>query len=75
MRGCRRGCPDGRASIKALTIFADLMSRMADQQAFMRSVNDIFYVSAVLFLLLIAVVWLARPPKGAGSAEAAAGAH
>jgi len=53
----------------------DLMNRMVDQQAFMLSANDIFYVSGVLFLLLIAVVWLARPPKVAGSAEAAAGAH
>ena len=31
----------------------------------MLSANDIFYVSALVFLLLIAVVWLARPPKAA----------
>jgi MFS transporter, DHA2 family, multidrug resistance protein len=36
----------------------------------------VFYVSALLFLALIGVVWLARPAKGgAGGSEAAAGAH
>ena len=52
------------------------LNRLVDQQAFMLSANDVFFVSAVLFLALIAVVWLARPVKGqtAGS-EAAAGAH
>jgi DHA2 family multidrug resistance protein len=47
-----------------------------DQQAFMLSANDVFYVSGLLFLALIAVVWLARPVRGAPQAsEAAAGAH
>jgi hypothetical protein len=47
-----------------------------DQQAFMLSANDIFYVSAVVFVLLIAVVWLARPIKSGAAADAAAsGAH
>jgi MFS transporter, DHA2 family, multidrug resistance protein len=53
-----------------------LLNRVVDQQAFMTSANDIFYVSALLFLALIAVIWLARPARAAaGSAEAAAGAH
>jgi DHA2 family multidrug resistance protein len=30
----------------------------------MLGVNDMFYVSALLFLALIAVVWLARPARG-----------
>jgi DHA2 family multidrug resistance protein len=46
-----------------------------DQQAYMLSANDIFYVSAILFLLLIGVVWLARPVKGAHAPAEAAGAH
>jgi DHA2 family multidrug resistance protein len=29
----------------------------------------------VLFLLLIPLVWLARPQKGGGGSDAAAGAH
>ena len=42
----------------------------------MLAANDIFYASAVLFLLLIPLVWLAHPTKAsAGSADAAAGAH
>jgi DHA2 family multidrug resistance protein len=51
------------------------MNRLIDQQAFMLSANDIFYVSALLFLLLIAVIWLARPVKGGPAAGAGAGAH
>ena len=37
------------------------INRMVDQQAFMLAANDIFYLSAVLFLLLIPLVWLTRP--------------
>ena len=56
-----------------------LMNRLVDQQAFMLSANDIFYVSGVLFLALVALVWFARPQKAAGgdgaAGAAAAGAH
>jgi DHA2 family multidrug resistance protein len=53
-----------------------LLNRLVDQQAFMLSANDVFYASALLFLVLIAVLWLARPTNGAANAkEAAAGAH
>jgi MFS transporter, DHA2 family, multidrug resistance protein len=52
---------------------ATALNRLIDQQAYMLSANDIFYVSAILFLLLIGVVWLARPVKGA-HAPAGAGA-
>jgi DHA2 family multidrug resistance protein len=52
-----------------------MLNRMIDQQAFTLSANDIFYVSALLFALLIAVIWLARPVKGGQGADAAAGAH
>jgi MFS transporter, DHA2 family, multidrug resistance protein len=52
------------------------LNRLVDQQAFMLSANDVFYVSALLFLALIGVVWLARPARGgAGTGEATAGAH
>ena len=50
----------------------EALNRIVDQQAFMLSANDIFYVSAVLFVLLIAVVWLARPVKGGGPVSVAA---
>jgi len=53
-----------------------LLNRLVDQQAFMLSANDVFYVSGLLFLALIAVVWLARPVRGVPQgSEAAAGAH
>src|SRR5215831_11551282 len=51
------------------------LNRIVDQQAFMLSANEVFYASAVLFLLLIAVVWLARPVKAPAAEGAAAGAH
>ena len=53
-----------------------VLNRFVDQQAFMLSANDVFYVSAWLFLALIAIVRLARPVSGAPPAgDAAAGAH
>ena len=52
------------------------INRLVDQQAYMLAANDVFYASAVIFLCLIPVVFLARQIKsGAGSADAAAGAH
>ena len=53
----------------------EAVNRLIDQQAYMLSANDIFYASAVLSLLLIAVIWLARPAKAGDAAAAAAGAH
>jgi DHA2 family multidrug resistance protein len=53
-----------------------LINRIIDQQAFMVSADDIFYISGLLFLSLIVVIWLARPAGAAsGAAGAAAGAH
>jgi DHA2 family multidrug resistance protein len=52
-----------------------VMNRLIDQQAFMLSANDVFYASALLFLALVGVVWLARPPargQAHGSAVIAA---
>ena len=52
-----------------------MLNRLVDTQAFMLSADDIFYVSGVLFLILIGLVWLAHPVRGAGGAAAASGAH
>jgi len=53
-----------------------MVNRIVDQQAFMASADDIFYASALLFLLLIGVIWLARPARSAvAPPDAAAGAH
>ncbi len=52
------------------------VNRLVDQQAFMLSSSELFYISALLFLSMIPLVWLTRPQRaGAGSADAAAGAH
>ena len=51
------------------------LNRIVDQQSFMLATNDIFYASAMLFLLLIPLVWLARPQRGGAGSDAAAGAH
>ena len=53
------------------------VNRLIDQQAFTRAADDIFLVSSLIFLSLIAMLWpLRRPPQagGAGAADAA-GAH
>jgi MFS transporter, DHA2 family, multidrug resistance protein len=52
------------------------VNNLVTQQAFMLAANDIFYLSAALFLLLIPLVWLTHPQRGGGGgSEAAAGAH
>jgi DHA2 family multidrug resistance protein len=51
------------------------INRLVDQQAYTMAVTDVFYLSAVLFVALIALVWLARPKMTAGAAADAGGAH
>jgi len=53
-----------------------LLNRLVDSQAFMLSANDIFYVSGIIFIAMIGLVWLARPQlSGGGAGAAASGAH
>jgi MFS transporter, DHA2 family, multidrug resistance protein len=50
-----------------------LIERNLNAQASMIGINDIFWISAVIFLLIIPLIWIIKPVKGgAGSAEAAA---
>jgi MFS transporter, DHA2 family, multidrug resistance protein len=51
-----------------------MLNRLIDQQAFMLSANDIFFISALLFLGLIGVIWLARPVRSAAGSAAATAA-
>ncbi len=51
------------------------LNGIVTQQAYMLATADVFYASAVLFVLLVPLVWLARPEKGGAGADAAAGAH
>ena len=49
-----------------------LINRMIDQQAFTMSADDIFLLSSAVFLLLIGIVWLARPVRQAAAPVIAA---
>jgi MFS transporter, DHA2 family, multidrug resistance protein len=51
-----------------------LVNRIVDQQAYMLAFNDLFYASAIVFLLLIPLVWLAHPKRGAAAGDGG-GAH
>ncbi|MFO1341065.1 MAG: DHA2 family efflux MFS transporter permease subunit [Burkholderiaceae bacterium] len=52
------------------------VNRMIDQQAYTRAADDIFYVSALLFLSLIGLIWFTRRPPRVGAAPVdAGGAH
>ena len=52
------------------------VNRLIDQQAYMLAINDVFYASALIFLLLIPVVWLSKPKRvSAVNVDAASAAH
>jgi MFS transporter, DHA2 family, multidrug resistance protein len=40
-----------------------MIDRMIDQQAHTLAVTDMFYLSSILFVLLLSVVWLSRPNR------------
>lgn len=44
-------------------------------QAAMLGLNDIFWLSSVIFILIIPLIWLTRPVKGGAAGAAAAGGH
>jgi len=50
------------------------IDRMIDAQAFVLSADDIFYGSAVIFIVLLPLLWMTKRGRPAG-AEAAGGAH
>ncbi|HVO05306.1 MAG TPA: DHA2 family efflux MFS transporter permease subunit [Burkholderiaceae bacterium] len=52
-----------------------LLNRLVDQQAYTMAATDLFYLSSLLFLGLIVVVWFAQPRKGGPAAADAGGAH
>jgi DHA2 family multidrug resistance protein len=52
-----------------------LLNRMVDQQAYTMAATDLFYMSALLFLGLIAMVWFAQPRTSGAAAADAGGAH
>ena len=60
----------GLTSEQALSV----VNRLIDQQSAMLGANDLFRASAILFLLLIPVIWLARPVRSAKPAPVEASA-
>jgi len=53
-----------------------IIERTLNSQASMIGINDIFWISGVIFVLIIPIIWIIKPVKsGAASAEAAAAAH
>ena len=58
----------GGGSHQALAFF----ERSLDAQAAMLGLNDIFWLSAVIFIAIIPLIWLTKPGKGSADAAAAA---
>jgi DHA2 family multidrug resistance protein len=44
-------------------------------QANMLGLDDIFWISAVIFIAIVPLIWITKPVRGGGSADAAAAAH
>jgi DHA2 family multidrug resistance protein len=51
-----------------------LFERTLNGQAVMLGLNDIFWISGVIFVAIIPLIWLTRPAKG-GAGAAAVAAH
>jgi DHA2 family multidrug resistance protein len=51
-----------------------LFNNMVSQQAAQLGVNDLFFISAGVFVALIALIWITRPERAGGDAGAAAAA-
>jgi DHA2 family multidrug resistance protein len=52
---------------------AAFFERSLNAQAAMLGLNDIFWLSSMIFIVIIPLVWLTKPGKGGGGG--AAGAH
>jgi DHA2 family multidrug resistance protein len=61
----------GTTAAKATAFFETSLNA----QASMLGLNDIFWVSAVIFVAIIPLIWLTKPGKGAGAGAAGAGGH
>jgi DHA2 family multidrug resistance protein len=57
----------GLSQTQALGITDQLLNK----EALTLAVNDIFWLCAILFVLLIPVLWFARPPFGSAGGPAA----
>jgi len=51
------------------------INRSVDIESHLLAANDLFWASSILFLLMIAVIWMARPAKANPSLGSAGGSH
>jgi DHA2 family multidrug resistance protein len=61
----------GGSPSQALAFF----ERSLTAQAAMLGLNDIFWLSAVIFIAIVPLIWLTQPAKGTGAGAAGAGGH
>ncbi|AET90721.1 drug resistance transporter, EmrB/QacA subfamily [Burkholderia sp. YI23] len=61
----------GGSPSQALAFF----ERTLTTQAAMLGLNDIFWLSAVIFIAIVPLIWLTKPGIGAGAGAAGAGGH
>jgi DHA2 family multidrug resistance protein len=52
-----------------------MLNQVISQQAVQIGFNEIFHVLGIVFLAVIAFVWIAKPPFAAKAGAAAAGGH
>ncbi|BBP04440.1 multidrug resistance protein [Sulfuriferula plumbiphila] len=74
--------PASQATIKTLTDSGmnqqqalGQINNLINQQAFTLAADELFWVSALLFIVLIGLIWLARPAKAMPPSAEAAAAH
>ena len=74
--------PTTQAAIKVLTDSGmsqqqalGQIDNLINQQAFTLAADQLFWISALLFLALIGLIWLARPAKATPPSAEAAAAH
>jgi MFS transporter, DHA2 family, multidrug resistance protein len=51
------------------------INRSIDVESHLLAANDLFWISSLLFVVMIGVIWLARPVKASPGPAAAGGAH
>jgi DHA2 family multidrug resistance protein len=51
------------------------INQLINQQAFTLAADELFWVSALLFIALIGLIWLARPAKSGPPSVEASAAH
>ncbi|PQV54014.1 DHA2 family efflux MFS transporter permease subunit [Paraburkholderia sp. BL21I4N1] len=61
----------GGSSAQAMAYFEQSLNA----QAAMLGLNDIFWLSGVIFIVIVPLIWLTKPSKDASAAAAGAGGH